>query len=448
MQTNKVSIGNLFGGRFDPMQFHPDRIKALQNIYRTKQWCKLKDVTNSVKSITNIISAEDIYIGLENISINLGEYIPTLDKDSISSAAIFKRGDILFSKLRPYLNKIYRSEFDGLCSTEFNVYQAKNINPDYLTIVLRSNMILSQTKYLVTGNTLPRLQTNDINNLVIPLPPLAVQKEIVALYNKAQNERIENNNKANKILENIDEYLFSTLGILYIEDTKSQIQFKVNSSDIIGKRYNVSNYSSSINSLYKALSNSNYELERLKNVSKFQTGFAFKSKDYIQNSDCKLITIKNISKNTINTNDVKYLPSDYYDKYTKFVISKDDILIAMTGATIGKLGIYGSDEKALLNQRVGMFIPTKINGLYLMNILNTDIYQKIIANIAGGGAQPNISESQIMNIEIPLPPTTVQVKIAEHITQMRCEAKQLQQDGFALLEEAMNKIEKIILKGK
>ena len=116
---------------------------------------------------------------MENIDSFTGDYVESKEKEIVSSAARFKKGDILFPKLRPYLNKVHRAQFDGFCSTEFHVFDAHNIDPDYLTIVLRSSLILAQTNHLMTGNTLPRLQTTDVEELVIPNPDVSRQVEIV-----------------------------------------------------------------------------------------------------------------------------------------------------------------------------------------------------------------------------------------------------------------------------
>ena len=88
-------------------------------------------------------------------------------------------------------------------------------------------------------------------------------------------------------------------------------------------------------------------------------------------------------------------------------VQKGDIVIAMTGATIGKIGIVPNLGKyTLVNQRVGMFNLgekplNKVPFLYL--VLLDDIVQKEISNVGGDSAQANISNSQIENIKIVLP---------------------------------------------
>ena len=196
----KQKVSSIIGGRFDPMQFHYERIEIVNRIKQGK-WCRLKDVVNNEKTIITSLSQDNIYIGMENIDGCTGEYCPSKEKESISSAAKFKDGDILFPKLRPYLNKVYRAQFDGCCSTEFHVFEAHDIDPDFLTIVLRSNMILAQTKHLMTGNTLPRLQTTDIDNLIIPCPDMNLQEEIVDSVSKIKDRAKKLKEEGNALLE-------------------------------------------------------------------------------------------------------------------------------------------------------------------------------------------------------------------------------------------------------
>lgn len=172
------NISSVIGGRMDPQQFHSERIDTIGKI-KKGEWCRLKDVRTDVKTISNKIASGETYVGLENIDGFTGDYIESKEKETVSSAARFKSGDILFPKLRPYLNKVHRAQIDGYCSTEFHVFEARKINPDYLTIVLRSSLILAQTKHLMTGNTLPRLQTTDVETLVLPNPEISQQEEIV-----------------------------------------------------------------------------------------------------------------------------------------------------------------------------------------------------------------------------------------------------------------------------
>ena len=91
-------------------------------------------------------------------------------------------------------------------------------------------------------------------------------------------------------------------------------------------------------------------------------------------------------------------------------------LIAMSGATTGKMGVYPFDETAYLNQRVGNIKILNKFSLY-PNYRNTYMQSKVdeILKIAYGGAQPNISASIIGNFDFPLPPYKEQIRIVETV---------------------------------
>ena len=92
----------------------------------------------------------------------------------------FKKGQILYSKLRTYLNKVLIAPSDGFCTTEIvPVTASKAILPDYLLMVMRSPYFLDYTATCGYGVKMPRLGTNDAKKAIIPLPPLAEQKRIV-----------------------------------------------------------------------------------------------------------------------------------------------------------------------------------------------------------------------------------------------------------------------------
>jgi restriction endonuclease S subunit len=176
-------------GRLDPRANQPF-VQGLRHRLENGRYPSnaLGIIANFHKTIVNEFSEGTIYIGLENINGSDGEYVPTSDKESVSSAAVFSAGDILFPKLRPYLNKTHLATFDGICSTEFYVLKVSEALPEYVTAILRTNSLVQLTSQLMTGNTLPRLQTADIQGLPIPLPPLAVQKAIVAEIEQLQSQ--------------------------------------------------------------------------------------------------------------------------------------------------------------------------------------------------------------------------------------------------------------------
>jgi len=98
---------------------------------------------------------------------------------------VFYKGDVLYSKLRPYLNKVTIAEKDGYCSSEILPLQfCKDIYPQYAICFLRSPTFVDYAIERSYGVKMPRLGTEDGRNALFPLPPLAEQQRIVAKVNE------------------------------------------------------------------------------------------------------------------------------------------------------------------------------------------------------------------------------------------------------------------------
>lgn len=153
-----------------------------------------------------------------------------------------------------------------------------------------------------------------------------------------------------------------------------------------------------------------WEIKKLGEVCDFQNGFAFQSKTY-KESGLPILRITNIQNDEIDTNELVFFDTkDYKVNLDRFKVYKGDLLIAMSGATTGKLGINNSETVFYLNQRVGKFIPKKhLNKAFLYYFLTTKVEESL--RIAAGAAQPNLSTEQINNFEIPLPSLPEQQRI-------------------------------------
>lgn len=169
---------------------------------------------------------------------------------------------------------------------------------------------------------------------------------------------------------------------------------------------------SRLDELIKELCPNGVEYKKLGEVCNFQNGFAFKSALFKENGEA-ILRITNISNGVINEEDLKYfLLDDYKENLDNYIVSKNDIVIAMSGATTGKIGINNTSKKFYLNQRVGKFIPNtvKLNNRFLYHFLLSKSLE-ILKISSGSGAQPNLSTENIKNLVIPAPPLEVQEEI-------------------------------------
>ena len=149
-------------------------------------WTTLGEITNygdsnnvQVEDIANnswILELEDI----EKDSANIIQYQTKNDRNINGTRHKFQKGEILYSKLRTYLNKVLVAPNDGFCTTEIMAFGSYGIlSNKYICHVLRSPYFLEYTLQCGYGVKMPRLSTTDACNGLIPLPPFAEQKRIV-----------------------------------------------------------------------------------------------------------------------------------------------------------------------------------------------------------------------------------------------------------------------------
>jgi type I restriction enzyme, S subunit len=153
-----------------------------------------------------------------------------------------------------------------------------------------------------------------------------------------------------------------------------------------------------------------WEIKRLGDICGFQNGFAFKSNLFKANG-YPILRISNIQDEVIETRRVVYFqPEDYKENFDRYRVFKGDLLIAMSGATTGKIGFNTTEQLYFLNQRVGKFEPKGcLLKKYLFYFLSTRVADNL--RIAAGAAQPNLSTEQIKDFEIPIPPLPEQQRI-------------------------------------
>jgi type I restriction enzyme S subunit len=153
-----------------------------------------------------------------------------------------------------------------------------------------------------------------------------------------------------------------------------------------------------------------WETRKLQDVCGFQNGFAFKSNTF-RESGCPILRISNIQDEKVDTEKLVFFdPRDYRENLDRYRIVKGDLLIAMSGATTGKIGFNNEDTVFYLNQRVGKFEPSQ--GLikqFLFYFLSTKVEENL--RISAGAAQPNLSTEQIKDFAIPVPPLAEQQRI-------------------------------------
>ena len=214
------------------------------------------------------------------------------------------------------------------------------------------------------GTTIPSLRTETLNRLVFDIPPLPTQQKIAAILSSL-DDKIELNKKINTNLE-------QQAGVLF----KNWFVDKYEKEGTIGD--------------YCAV----------------KSGFAFKSA-WWQDEGTKVIRIGDIEQGCLNLETCAHVATDKIEVAKDFIVQGGDLVIAMTGATIGKFSmIPKTQEPILVNQRVGKFFLSdnpieKVPFIYC-TLKQEEVITEFI-NRGQGSAQPNISTGDILSIPCWIP---------------------------------------------
>ncbi len=203
--------GGLTHGSKDNVTFKPSGIFWLGNI--PEHW-KVKRLRFSVLLNNDKIETDENelpYIGLENIESWTGKKIET-EYSPEGIASIFKKDDVLFGKLRPYLAKVLLAQEKGCCTTEALVLRSKtNVLPKYLSYYLLSNMFIDVVNSSTFGSKMPRASWEFIGSLPFLLPPIEEQKCISEFLDKELGNIIQLSEQVNKAIDKLKEYRTSLI---------------------------------------------------------------------------------------------------------------------------------------------------------------------------------------------------------------------------------------------
>lgn len=239
----------------------------------------------------------------------------------------------------------------------------KKCYSDYLYYFLLQKETLTKIANKAQGAAnQANISPGDVEGVEINLPPLPTQRRIASILS-AYDDLIENNLRRIKLLE---EKAFVS---------------------------------------YKLLVNSEKLIEgKVGDLAEVKSGFAFKGADW-KDEGFPVIKIKNIGNNDIDLMDCSLIPDNIAEAASKFKLNAGDLLIAMTGATVGKIGMMPRTETSFyLNQRVGIFKPKVENAqLFLFCFYNESSAKDAVESLASGAAQPNISGGQLESIKLFYP---------------------------------------------
>ena len=337
------------------------------------------------------------YVGLEHLAQGFPAFVGRGSESEVkSSKTAFKVGDILFGKLRPYLRKGAQADFDGVCSTDILAFRAKaTCESKFLKFIIHSDEFVTHAKSTTSGVQHPRTSWPALRDFRLSLPPLPEQKKIAHILSTVQRA-IE---AQERIVQTTTELKKALLHKLFTEGLRNEPQKQTEIGPVP----------------------QSWEVVELGAFCRVQSGFAFRSQDYVKGDGGIPITkIGDIQDGGVfYTEKSSYVPEDFWDnrRLDQFKLQTGDVLIALTGATTGKSGVFQHNFRAFLNQRAGRFLPDDkgLKRCFLPFLVRHPYFQSEIGSNILVAAQGNISPKRIERIKIGLPEPAVQEEIASSL---------------------------------
>ncbi len=404
------------------------------------KWVRLGDCTGYSQTKPKI-SPKDITddmwsLDLEDIQKESGAILTrttAFERKITGDKVLFYKGQVLYSKLRPYLKKILVAPDNGICTPELVPFNTYLVYADYIVYVLHSPHIDYVVNSVTYGVKMPRVGTETMINLLIPLPPLAEQKRIVA--------------KIEELLPLVDRYAVAyekleQFNAKFPEDVKKSIlQYAIQ-----GKLVEQRAEDGTGEELYQQIQAKKQQLIQEKKIKKeklsaeisedeipFDIPESWKwcrlsniidvrdgthdSPKYVPEG-IPLVTSKNLSNGMIDYGNVKYITQEDADKINaRSMVEDDDILFAMIGSIGNPVLVKKEREFCIKNMALfKKYANTDISMQYMY--LFFFFIQYKLKKEASGGVQSFISLSRFREYLVPLPPFAEQKRIVAKIEEL------------------------------
>ena len=375
----------------------------------------------------------DLLYGTSEKSSNEG-LVPVLRMGNITRTGSIDYSDLVYSSNEEDIKK-YKLEKDDLLFNRTNssewvgktaIFKIKEptiyagylirvrcilVDSDYINFVMNSSYHREWCNQVKTDAVnQSNINAQKLSNFSIPIPPLYEQHRIVAEIEKwfALIEQIEQ--EKTDLLTAIKQTKSKILDLAIHGKLVPQDPNDEPASELL-KRINPNAEITCDNGHYQNLPEG-WGVCKLSDLCKIENGFAFSSNDYMTEG-VPLIRISNLVNNSIDLTECVYIQEKVDDR---FFVTKGDLLIAMSGATTGKMGVYSYEETAYLNQRVAN-IRILDDSILLASYRDYFMQSKVeeILKLAYGGAQPNISANVIGNFDFLLPPLGEQERIVSAV---------------------------------
>lgn len=335
-------------------------------------------------------------------------------KTILSQKKILKEGMILFGKLNPRVEKVWKvkcyTPHEKIGSGEWLTIltNPSQVNPDYLYYLELSHYVMPIAQTYVTGSTpsRQRVDPSSFYNIKVPIPPLEEQTKIVFLLAiiEAALEKSESVIVSlNELRKSLMKYLFTYGAVDFVSAEK----VKLKETDF-------------------GQMPEEWSLKELQQVGVFQYGYTETTSEKEIGPKFVRITDINLKNNRIKWASVPYCKiSD--KECPKYALNEEDILIARIGATTGKTCIIKKPPKSVFASYLIRFTSRNASSPFVYYFTLSELYWKQVAANKEGKLKKGVSSSQLKKFLIPVPPLQEQKEIASILSsvdsKIECEEK-------------------------
>ena len=355
-------------------------------------------------------------VELEHLSQETGKllgYTNSSEQQSIKNS--FEEGQILFGKLRPYLKKFWKAEFEGVCSSEIWVMNGKKVKNDFLFYLIQTEKF-NQIANVSSGSKMPRADWNYMSEIPFDIPPLKEQEKIA------------------EILTTWDEAITKQTELLRAKE----LQKKALMQKLLSGEVRFDGFSDK------------WEEVRLGEIGNSFNGLSGKTGEDFGIGEAKYITYKNIfnySKIKLDIFENVQISNDEKQNLVQF----GDIFFTVSSETPEEVGM----SSVLLDNVSNTYLNSFCFGYRLNNFNTLDPYfarfyfrsfqmRDKISRLAQGSTRFNLSKNEIMKLKIKLPSLPEQQKIAEvlslsddEINLLKNELEELKLQKKALMQKLL-----------
>ena len=359
----------------------------------------------SPRPIDDFITTESdginwIKIGDTDESMYITKTAQKIKPEGMKKSRYVKPGDFLLSNSmsfgRPYILKIDGCIHDGwlVLRDENNVFDKK-----FLYYYLSAPITYEKFKSMAVGGVVNNLNSDMVRKIRVPLPSKQEQRDIADSLDKITNLHFLRKQQ----LVKLDELVRARFVEMFDAISPKKCASKIGEcAEVLG-------------------------------------GYAFKS-DCFSNQGVPVVRIGNINDGRIDIDYNTCYAEEFWNKNPRFQARKYDILMAMSGATTGKVGIYKSDERLLINQRVACIrARDDESAIFLFACLQLPWMYNLVQEASAGCAQPNISGKQIETMPVPKPETSKVHQFAAFVERVDQQKQTIQQslEKLELMKKAL-----------